>query len=430
MASLRSVLLVFGSVLSAVLCAPWLESRQTLQTIPGKYIVTFKPGTDDAKIDEHTAWATNLHKRHLEDRSFTEQDLPVGIERHYKINRFAGYAGSFDDATIAAIRQHADVANVEDDQIWYPDGLITEHNSPWGLGCISHRGLASTDYVYDDSAGIGTYAYIVDTGVLSTHDEFAGRALLAYNAVGGQHTDGVGHGTHVAGIIGGRTYGVAKRTSLVSVKVFTGESSSTSVILDGYNWAVNDIVTKNRTSKAVINMSLGGSYSSTFNDAVENAFDEGVLTVVAAGNENRDAARTSPASAPNAVTVAAINRRNSRSNFSNFGSVVDIFAPGEDILSSWIGSDTTTRTISGTSMATPHVTGLTLYLMALEVLSTPTAVTARLKALATRNVVTNTAGSPNLLAYNGNGRASDHQGDGDGDGDNDGGWDKEELGIL
>ncbi|PYI35452.1 subtilisin-related protease [Aspergillus indologenus CBS 114.80] len=420
MVSLRSFLLVFGSLLSAVLAAPTLESRQTLQTIPGKYIVTFKPGTDDAKIDEHTAWATNLHRRHLEGRSFIEGDLPAGIERYYKINRFAAYAGSFDDATIAAIRQHADVANVEEDQVWDLDGLVTERNAPWGLGCISHRGQTSTDYVYDDSAGIGTYAYIVDTGILSSHDEFGGRVLLAYNAAGGQHVDGVGHGTHVSGIIGGRTYGVAKRATLVSVKVFVGESSSTSVILDGFNWAVNDIVSKNRTSKSVINMSLGGSYSSTFNDAVENAFDEGVLSVVAAGNENRDASRTSPASAPDAVTVAAINRRNSRSNFSNYGSFVDIFAPGEDILSSWIGSDTTTRSISGTSMATPHVAGLTMYLMALENLSTPAAVTARLKALATRNVVTNTAGSPNLLAYNGNGRADHHQGDGDGDGDNDG----------
>ncbi|RAH47456.1 S8 family peptidase [Aspergillus brunneoviolaceus CBS 621.78] len=420
MVSLRSFLLVFGSLLSAVLAAPTLESRQTLQTIPGKYIVTFKPGTDDAKIDEHTAWATNLHRRHLEGRSFIDGDLPAGIERYYKINRFAAYAGSFDDATIAAIRQHADIANVEEDQVWDLDGLVTEHNAPWGLGCISHRGQTSTDYVYDDSAGIGTYAYIVDTGILSSHDEFGGRVLLAYNAAGGQHVDGVGHGTHVAGIIGGRTYGVAKRATLVSVKVFVGESSSTSVILDGFNWAVNDIVSKNRTSKSVINMSLGGSYSSTFNDAVENAFDEGVLSVVAAGNENRDASRTSPASAPDAVTVAAINRRNSRSNFSNYGAFVDIFAPGEDILSSWIGSDTTTRSISGTSMATPHVAGLTMYLMALENLSTPAAVTARLKALATRNVVTNTAGSPNLLAYNGNGRADNHQGDGDGDGDNDG----------
>ncbi|OJJ94874.1 hypothetical protein ASPACDRAFT_48324 [Aspergillus aculeatus ATCC 16872] len=420
MVSLRSFLLVFGSLLSAVLAAPTLESRQTLQTIPGKYIVTFKPGTDDAKIEEHTAWATNLHRRHLEGRNVIEGDLPAGIERYYKINRFAAYAGSFDDATIAAIRQHADIANVEEDQVWDLNGLITERNAPWGLGCISHRGQTSTDYVYDDSAGIGTYAYIVDTGILSSHDEFSGRVLLAYNAAGGQHVDGVGHGTHVAGIIGGRTYGVAKRATLVSVKVFVGESSSTSVILDGFNWAVNDIVSKNRTSKSVINMSLGGSYSSTFNDAVENAFDEGVLSVVAAGNENRDAARTSPASAPDAVTVAAINRRNSRSNFSNYGAFVDIFAPGEDILSSWIGSDTTTRSISGTSMATPHVAGLTMYLMALENLSTPAAVTARLKALATRNVVTNTAGSPNLLAYNGNGRADNHQGDGDGDGDNDG----------
>lgn len=170
----------------------------------------------------------------------------------------------------------------------------------------------------------------------------------------------------------------------------------------------------------------GGGYSYAFNNAVENAFDEGVLSVVAAGNENvciprfrnvtnehcrfgrtnmlcqSDASNTSPASAPNALTVAAINKSNARASFSNYGSVVDIFAPGQDILSAWIGSTTATNTISGTSMATPHIVGLSVYLMGLENLSGPAAVTARIKELATNGVVTNVKGSPNKLAYNGN----------------------------
>ncbi|GIK03186.1 basic amino-acid permease [Aspergillus viridinutans] len=402
MLSIKRTLLLLGAVLPAVFGAPVQETRRSGQKIPGKYIVTFKPGTDAATIESHTLWATDLHKRNLERRDATSGDTPVGIEKNYKIKDFAAYAGSFDDATIEEIRKSADVAHVEEDQIWYIDALTTQKGAPWGLGSISHKGQASTDYIYDTSAGAGTYAYVVDTGINVNHVEFGGRASLAYNAAGGTHVDSVGHGTHVAGTIGGSTYGVAKKTNLLSVKVFQGESSSTSIILDGFNWAANDIVSKGRTTKAAINMSLGGGYSYAFNNAVENAFKEGVLSVVAAGNENSDASQTSPASAPNAVTVAAINKSNARASFSNYGSVVDIFAPGQDILSAWIGSNTATNTISGTSMATPHIVGLSVYLMGLENLSGPAAVTSRIKQLATNGVVTNVQGSPNKLAYNGN----------------------------
>ncbi|EAL89613.1 Basic amino-acid permease [Aspergillus fumigatus] len=402
MLSIKRTLLLLGAVLPAVFGAPVQETRRAAQKIPGKYIVTFKPGTDTATIESHTLWATDLHKRNLERRDTTSGEPPVGIEKSYKIKDFAAYAGSFDDATIEEIRKSADVAHVEEDQIWYLDALTTQKGAPWGLGSISHKGQASTDYIYDTSAGAGTYAYVVDSGINVNHVEFESRASLAYNAAGGSHVDSIGHGTHVAGTIGGKTYGVAKKTNLLSVKVFQGESSSTSIILDGFNWAVNDIVSKGRTKKAAINMSLGGGYSYAFNNAVENAFDEGVLSVVAAGNENSDASNTSPASAPNALTVAAINKSNARASFSNYGSVVDIFAPGQDILSAWIGSTTATNTISGTSMATPHIVGLSVYLMGLENLSGPAAVTARIKELATNGVVTNVKGSPNKLAYNGN----------------------------
>lgn len=402
MHSIKRTLLLLGALLPAVFGAPVQETRRSAEKIPGKYIVTFKPGTDTAKIESHTSWATNLHKRNLERRDETSGEVPAGIEKSYKIKDFAAYAGSFDDVTIEEIRKSADVAHVEEDQIWYLDALTTQKGAPWGLGSISHKGQASTDYIYDTSAGSGTYAYVVDTGINVAHVEFGGRATLAYNAAGGSHVDSIGHGTHVAGTIGGSTYGVAKKANLLSVKVFQGESSSTSIILDGFNWAVNDIVSKGRTRKSAINMSLGGGYSYAFNNAVQNAYDEGVLSVVAAGNENTDAANTSPASAPNAITVAAINKSNARAYFSNYGSVVDIFAPGQDILSAWIGSTTATNTISGTSMATPHIVGLSIYLMGLESLSGPAAVTARIKELATTGVVTDTKGSPNKLAYNGN----------------------------
>jgi len=293
----------------------------------------------------------------------------------------------------------------------------------------------------------------VDTGINVDHREFGGRASLAYNAVdNSDHVDTVGHGTHVAGTIGGATFGVAKKANLLSVKVFAGESGRTSDILDGFNWAANDIATKRRTGKAAINMSLGefsltphdgrnqandtgGGFSFAFNRAVENAYDSGVLSIVAAGNENvrslplpiqlciltaqMDARFTSPASAENAFTVAAINRNNSRASFSNYGSVVDIFAPGVNILSSWIGNDTATNTISGTSMATPHVVGLAIYVMGLENLADANAVSKRLKELGTRDVVTRTSGSPNLLAFNG-AQADAGAGTGTGTGDGDG----------
>ncbi|KAL4763017.1 S8 family peptidase [Aspergillus foveolatus] len=400
MHSLKRSLLLLGALLPAVFGAP-VEPRRAAEKVPGKYIVTFKSGLNVDQIDAHTTWASNVHKRNLERRGLAERDQYSGIEKNYKINKFAAYSGSFDDATIEEIRNSADVAHVEEDQIWYIDALTSQSGAPWGLGAISHKGEASTTYIYDTSAGEGTYAYVVDTGINVNHEEFGGRASLAYNAVGGQHVDSVGHGTHVAGTIGGETYGVSKKANLLSVKVFQGESSSTSIILDGFNWAANDIVSKGRTGKSAINMSLGGGYSYAFNQAVEDAYDEGVLSVVAAGNDNTDASDSSPASAPNALTVAASTKSNARASFSNYGSVVDIFAPGQDILSAWIGSTTATNTISGTSMATPHVVGLSLYLIALEGLSSPSAVVSRIKELATQGVLSNVRGSPNLLAYNG-----------------------------
>ncbi|KAL4867023.1 hypothetical protein BDV12DRAFT_128073 [Aspergillus spectabilis] len=402
MHSIKRSILLLGALLPAVFGAPIIEARRPAEKVPGKYIVTFKSGLEVDQIDAHTTWAANVHKRNLERRDLTERDQFSGIEKNFKINKWAAYSGSFDDATIEEIRNNADVAYVEEDQIWYIDALTTQSGAPWGLGAISHQGQASTDYIYDTSAGEGTFAYVVDTGINVAHQEFGGRASLAYNAAGGQHVDTVGHGTHVAGTIGGTTYGVSKKASLLSVKVFRGESSSTSIILDGFNWAANDIVSKGRADKSAINLSLGGGYSYSFNNAIESAYEDGVLSVVAAGNDNTDAANTSPASAPNALTVAASNRANSRASFSNYGSVVDIFGPGENILSAWIGSSSATNTISGTSMATPHIVGLSLYLIALEGLSTPGEVTSRIKELATEDVLSNVMGSPNALAYNGN----------------------------
>lgn len=187
--------------------------------------------------------------------------------------------------------------------------------------------------------------------------------------------------------------------------MLTGEcesQSTTDIILDGYEWAIDDIIRNARQSRSVVSMSLGGAYNYALNTAVQNAYRSNILTVVAAGNSYADARYYSPASSPDAITVGAIDANNAKPGFSNYGSLVDVFAPGVDVLSAWIGSQTATNTISGTSMACPHVAGLALYLMKLEGLSSPGAVAGRIKSLGTKNVVSSSGfGSPNLLAYNG-----------------------------
>ena len=281
--------------------------------------------------------------------------------------------------------------------------MTTQTSATWGLGTVSHRSKGSTSYIYDTNAGSGTYAYIVDTGIRASHSEFEGRATAAWSAFSGDNADTIGHGTHVAGTIGGKTYGVAKKTTILAAKVFQGQSSSTSIILSGFNWAVNDIISKGRTSKSVINMSLGGGYSDAFNRAVDSASASGVLSVIAAGNDAVDASNTSPASAASAVTVGAIDSTWAIAYYSNFGTILDIFGPGSDIKSAWYTSDTAVNTISGTSMATPHIVGLALYGISVDGATGVSGVTSWLKTKATANKITgNLHGSPNLIGNNGN----------------------------
>ena len=286
------------------------------------------------------------------------------------------------------------------------------------------------------------YAYVIDTGISTTHVEFESgtRAVLGYNAYpDSEFLDVVGHGTHVSCTIASGSYGVAKKATVVAVKVFDAGSvsfpppnipsslfwrwlrlifvkkkSTTSIVLDGYTWAVRNITSSvpGRADTSVINMSLGGPYSEAVNSAVGTAFrTHGVVTVVAAGNNGNDAKNASPASAPEAVTVGAVDVANKRPDWSNYGPLVDIFAPGVEVLSCWRGeTGTESLVLDGTSMATPHVSGLVLYLKSLGGGGTvgsgkaAVAVVERLKGIATGGVVTAPGkGSPNLLAYNGNG---------------------------
>lgn len=377
------------------------NSTQTEEstTVANQYIVTLKEGVN---ITAHLAMVS---KEYTARAASGQNTTMFNVKKTYSIaSSFNGYAGTFDNVTIDAIRTDQDVQSVEMDQIYTTNALTTQSNAPWNLGRISSRTRGSADYSFDDSAGRGTYAYIVDTGLNVDHVEFQGRATLGYNAAGGDFVDAAGHGTHVAGTIGSATYGVAKLTNLISVKVFSTDSGPMSTILDGYQWAVNDIIDQARQYNAVINLSLGGGSSPAFQSAIRAAYQNGVTSVVAAGNENQDAANTSPANAPEAITVGASTENDARADFSNFGPLLDLFAPGTDILSTWIGSNTATNTISGTSMAAPHVAGVALYLQAMDTKYTPSALAAKLQQLATLDELSSLDGSANALLYNGNGQ--------------------------
>ncbi|MET0136016.1 MAG: S8 family serine peptidase [Kibdelosporangium sp.] len=274
----------------------------------------------------------------------------------------------------------------------------TQPNPPsWGIDRIDQRDLPlSASYTYDTPAS-NVHAYVIDTGIRISHSTFGGRATWGFNAIDTNNTDCNGHGTHVAGTVGGSQYGVAKGVQLVAVKVLncSGSGSFTQVV-NGINW-----VTQNAIKPAVANMSLGaaGSDAATEN-AVRNAIASGVTFAIAAGNSNQDACNFTPARVAEAVTVNASTINDARASFSNWGTCTDIFAPGENITSSWITNDTATNTISGTSMASPPVAGAAALLLGETPGLTPAQVQATLISDATPNKITNPGtGSPNRLLY-------------------------------
>ncbi|KAK2691915.1 hypothetical protein QWA68_009173 [Fusarium oxysporum] len=413
MVNFKNLAFAATTLLGLVNAAPTTAKVDSSKIIPGKYIVTLKSDIAAADVESHLSWVEDVHKRGLNKRA------EKGVERTYNGKYgFHGYAGSFDKSTIKEIKENPDVAIVEEDREWVINwveeeeeeaetlakrALTTQSGATWGLGTVSHRSRGSTSYIYDTNAGTNTYAYVVDTGVRTTHNEFEGRAQAVYTAFSGDNADSVGHGTHVSGTIAGKTYGVSKKATIQAVKVFQGSSSSTSIILAGFNWAANDIISKSRTARSVVNMSLGGGYSASFNNAVDSASRSGIISAIAAGNDGANAANTSPASAASAITVGAIDSNWAIASYSNYGTVLDIFAPGSAVLSAWYTSNSATNSISGTSMATPHIAGLVLYGISVNGVSGVSGVTNWLTSTATSGQITgNLRSSPNLIGNNGN----------------------------
>lgn len=266
-----------------------------------------------------------------------------------------GYSAQMSEDQAIKLSQDPRVKFVEEDSVM--EATVTQSNPPsWGLDRIDQANLPlSSSYSYT-TTGSGVNVYIIDTGIRRTHTQFGGRAFVGFDAVGdGQNTnDCNGHGTHVAGTVGGSTVGVAKAVRLFAVRVLNCSGSGTnSGVIAGVNW-----VTSNRILPAVANMSLGGGVSTALDTAVRNSIASGVTYAVAAGNSNVNASNSSPARVAEAITVGSSTINDARSSFSNFGSVVDIFAPGSNIVSSWFTSDTAGATLSGTSMASPHVAGV------------------------------------------------------------------------
>jgi len=325
----------------------------------------------------------------------------------YDFGDFKGFSIDGVADLTSVVANLASIQSIEQNTIVRTSALVTQSNVPsYGLARISSRANGATSYIYDDSAGQGTYSYIIDTGIRTTHQDFGGRAIFGRSFVDGeQEGDGNGHGTHVAGTTGGTSFGVAKKTNLIAVKVLSAEGSGSNAgVLAGIDYAVNDAKSKGRIGKAVANLSLGGIFSPMTNAAVAEAVKQGLFLAVAAGNSGLPTITASPASAPEVCTVGASDSTDAKASYSNFGLLVDIFAPGTGITSAWKDSDTDTNTISGTSMATPHITGLGAYLLALEGLRTPDALCKRLQDLSTKNALSGAILSKNYLAYNGNGR--------------------------
>ncbi|RKN46399.1 S8 family peptidase [Micromonospora endolithica] len=389
----RSVFVGVAALAMVVTATPAMAAEQVgtvraaggATAIADSYIVVFK----DSAVSRTAVGAslTRLKNRHGGTTVRTYSAAVRGAEMRMTAKAAARMAA---DSAVAYVEQNHTVSIAG-----------TQANPPsWGLDRIDQRALPlNNSYTYPNTASNVT-SYILDTGIRTTHSDFGGRATWGTNTVDSNNTDCNGHGTHVAGTVGGTAYGVAKGTRLVAVKVLNcAGSGSNAGVIAGVDW-----VTANAVKPAVANMSLGGGASSALDNAVANSISSGVTYALAAGNSNANACNSSPARTASAITVGATTSTDARASYSNYGTCLDIFAPGSSITSAWYNSDTATNTISGTSMASPHVAGAAALVLSANPSLTPQQVRDSLVNNATSNVVTSPGtGSPNKLLYVGDG---------------------------
>ncbi|MBW3563142.1 MAG: S8 family peptidase [Acidobacteria bacterium] len=379
--------------LSLLLCAPTFAGQFITvdNPVPNSYIVEFTPAAVEAANQAHgKGKGVAALAQELAGRS------GGSVDRVYNHAIRGAAMTIYNPKQAEALSRNPNVRLVEQDG--YVSIDATQSNATWGLDRVDQRDLPlSGTYTYNTTAS-NVNAYIIDTGIRTSHDDFGGRALHGYDAVDGDSnaSDCNGHGTHVAGTVGGTTWGIAKGVTLYAVRVLDcNGSGTTSGVIAGIDW-----VTQNHIAPAVANMSLGGGASTSLDNAVENSIAAGVTYAVAAGNDNADACNSSPARVDAALTVGSSTSSDSRSSFSNWGSCVDIFAPGSSITSAWYTSDTATNTISGTSMASPHVAGAAVLYLADNPGASPSTVFQAILGDASANKLSSIgSGSPNLLLY-------------------------------
>lgn len=360
-----------------------------VDAVPGQYIVVLERGAPAMSLASLQALASRVDARADSRLLHTYSVLPA-------------FAARLSPAALDEIRRDPAVAYVEEDGRVHIVAVHDVGSGPDGLDRIDQR-LLPRDGQYDDhdDDGAGVHAYVIDTGIRSTHADFVDRigSLSDFVDDGRAGEDCNGHGTHVASTVAGARYGVAKAATLHGVRVLDcNGSGSYAGVIAGVDHVSTDCAA--RGGPCVANMSLGGGFSQAVNDAVAGAVEAGVAFAVAAGNENRNACTTSPASEPLAVTVGAVDDGDKRASFSNFGACVDLFAPGVTILGADIDSDSAAQTISGTSMASPHVAGVMASFLGQNPGATPAEVEAALEAVAGQGCVTSAGtGSPNLLLH-------------------------------
>ncbi|KAK7472323.1 proteinase B [Stygiomarasmius scandens] len=356
--------------------APLVETEHYHGTVNGSYIISLRDDISPSMMESHFNFLEATHQ----DRFFVAENGCSGVKHKYETVN--AYSGCFHPETIELIRQSPLVEHVELDQVVRTTEIIDQNGAPWGLARLSHRKRLTfgtfRKYLFDEDGGEGVTAYVIDTGVAIDHPEFEGRATwgktIPQNDV---DEDANGHGTHCAGTIGSKSYGVAKKAEIVAVKVLGSNGSGTmSDVISGVDFAAKEAKAKAEAAEqelrttgqtkhrgSVANMSLGGGKSPTLDRAVNAAAVGGLHFAVAAGNENQDACKSSPAASENALTLGASTVGDERAYFSNWGTCVDIFGPGLNIMSTWPGN--ATNTISGTSMASPHACGLMAYLLSI-----------------------------------------------------------------